>query len=163
MGAADSRKRHAASPHLNVNEKDLDTSPAEIMRVIESKGVVPVHEAFTTEKGEEIVQTVLTVPYRPGTLLDQKLRKFGSRYEDTKYEPYPDVAFPGDGSCSTGGPPTLAVVFGEACLVEVRSASSTKARNAVLFDSCRSIQVTQDIRSHLQVLKQVKTNFQTSQ
>lgn len=61
MGAADSLG-HAARPHLNVNEKDLDTSPAETMRAIESKGGIPVHDAFTTEEGDEIVQTVLTVP-----------------------------------------------------------------------------------------------------
>lgn len=122
MGTADSPKRHAASPYLNVNEKDLDTSPAETMRAMKNKGGVPVHETFTTEEGDEIVQTVLTVPSRPGTLLNQKRETFSSRYEGTKYDSYPDVASPGDGSCFSRGPPTPAVIYGEACLVEVASA-----------------------------------------
>jgi hypothetical protein len=137
MGAANSSKRQLASPHLNANEKDLDTSPAETMRAIESKGGVAVRDTFTIEEGDEIVQTVLIVPSRPSTLLDQKHGTFGSRYEDKKYDPYPDVASPADGSCFSGSPTTPSVVYGEACLVEVASASSTKARRAVSFDNCR--------------------------
>lgn len=69
--------------------------------------------------------------------MDQKRGTFGSQYEDTKYDPCPDVTSPGDGSCFSGGPSTPAVIYGEACLVEVASASSKMVRKAVSFDNCR--------------------------
>jgi hypothetical protein len=135
MKAPDFLKRETGSLQSDV-QKEPTYSSTKAMGASQSAEDVPAHRQgiFTTEHGDEIVRTVLTIPSRPTTFMDQKRGTFGSQYDNTDYDQYADIASPGDGSLMSGGPPTPGVVFGEACLVDMASASPTKPRRAASFD-----------------------------
>jgi hypothetical protein len=138
MKAAESLKRETTSPQTDVTEEGLVSSPAHKLGATQNTEDVPTQGIFTTQHGGEIVRTILTGPSRPATFMDQKRGTFGSQYEE-EYDPYAfaDVASPGDGSLMSGGPPTPIVIYGEACLVDMASASPTKPRRAASFDTGR--------------------------
>ncbi|KAE9372141.1 hypothetical protein N431DRAFT_375098 [Stipitochalara longipes BDJ] len=130
MKAAECLKLGTANKQLT---EDLGSSPAHAMGVTQSAEDIPAprQDHFTTEHGDKIRRTVLEVP--PRDVL-QKRGTFGSQYEDTEYDPFADIASPGEASFLSGGPPTPAVVYGEACLVDMASASPTAPRRAQSVD-----------------------------
>jgi hypothetical protein len=138
MKAAEFLKRETTSPQRGVTE-ELVSSPAHPTGAIQSTEDVSTQGIFTTKHGDEIVRTILTVPSRSSTFMDQKRGIFSSKYEEEEYDPYTyvDIASPSDGSVMLGGPPTPIVVYGEACLVDMASASPTKPRRAASFDTGR--------------------------
>ena len=132
MKAADSLKLRSVSNQSELAD-DLGSSLSYAMGATQSAEDIPVsrQELFTTEHLDEIRRTVLEVP--PRDLL-QKRGTFGSQYEDTEHDPFVDIASPGDSAFMSGGPPTPAVVYGEACLVDVASASPKGPRRAQSVD-----------------------------
>ncbi|KAN0110301.1 hypothetical protein V8E51_006688 [Hyaloscypha variabilis] len=132
MKAAESLKLGSASKQLGITE-DLASPPSQTMGATQSAEKIQVsrQDIFTTEHGDEIQRTVLEVP--PRDFL-QKRGTFGSQYQDTEYDPFVNVASPGDAAFLLGGPPTPAVVYGEACLVDMASASPTIPHRAKSVD-----------------------------
>jgi hypothetical protein len=94
------------------------SSPAHAMKTIQSEEDVPMptQDIFNTKHGDQIRLTLSEIPQCDAL---QKHRTSGLQYENTEYDPYADIASSGDGSYMSGGPPTPAVVYGEACLVSL--------------------------------------------
>ena len=132
MKAAESLKLGSTSKKFEIIE-DLGSSPSHAMGATQSAEDMPGtrQDNFTTEHLDEIRRTVLEVPVRD---ILQKRGAFGSQYQDTEYDPFVDIASPGDGAFVSGGPPTPAVVYGEACLVDIASTSPKGPQRAQSVD-----------------------------
>lgn len=122
MKAAEFLKRGTAGQQLQDTEFLIASPTIAATRSAE--------DIFKTERGDEILRAVLEGP--PHDIM-QRRGTFGSQYDNTEYDPYADIASPGDGSFFSGSPPTSPIVYGEACLVDMGPKPPRRAQSMDRF------------------------------
>lgn len=158
MKAADSLDRETAELQEDSAEDNIVGSNENSTAVPETQAEVPEvrEDVITSETRDQIVGTLVTVP-REAEVTQGKRSTFGSRYpaspttpftsttdytaalsqqtdEDTEYdcddEYAPELASPGHDSFFSV-PPTPAVVYGEACVVDLQAVTPKKSTRKV--------------------------------